>query len=202
MGPAMPHTVDSRAPGVDRRPSTAVMSVRSDPAASGAFPLYIPSMPTRFGFGYDSHRFGAQRPLKLAGVEIAHPTGLAGHSDGDAVAHAVIDALLGAAALGDIGALFPDTDPRWKGADSLGMLGAVRERLKDAGYTVVNVDTTIVTEVPRIAPEVDAMRRRLADALGLGVERISIKAKTNEKMDAVGAGDGLVVYAVAAIEGA
>lgn len=157
-------------------------------------------MPTRFGFGYDSHRFGAQRPLKLAGVEIAHTSGLAGHSDGDAVAHAAIDALLGAAALGDIGTLFPDTDPRWKGADSLGMLGMVREKLKDAGYALVNIDATIVTEAPRLAPHMGAMRRRLADALGLAVDRVSIKAKTNEQMDAVGAGNGLVVYAVAAIE--
>src|SRR6185503_18184908 len=108
-------------------------------------------MRQRFGIGYDSHAFGADRPLVLAGVTVPHDTGLKGHSDGDAVAHAVIDALLGAAAMGDIGRLFPDTDPRWRGADSLKMLEDVRRRVVAASYTIVNIDVTVVLEVPKLA---------------------------------------------------
>ena len=159
-------------------------------------------MRQRFGIGYDSHVFGAERPLKLAGVTIEHSSGLAGHSDGDAVAHAVIDALLGAAAMGDIGRLFPDTDPRWKGADSLKMLAEVKRRLQAASYLLVNVDITVITEAPKLAPHVEAMRANLATALGLPVGAVSVKAKTNEKMDAVGKGQGLQVFAVASIGGA
>lgn len=159
-------------------------------------------MRQRFGIGYDSHVFGAERPLKLGGVTIEHPSGLAGHSDGDAVAHAVIDALLGAAAMGDIGRLFPDTDPRWKDADSLKMLAEVKRRLVAASYVLVNVDVTVITEVPKLAPHAEAMRANLATALGLPVNAVSVKAKTNEKMDAVGKGKGLQVFAVASIGGA
>src|SRR5258705_13063038 len=119
-------------------------------------------MRQRFGIGYDSHTFGARRPLKLGGVVIDHDSGLTGHSDGDAVAHAVIDALLGAAAMGDIGRLFPDTDDRWKDADSLKMLKEVKRRLLAASYTLVNVDVTVITEVPKLAPHVDDMRKNLA----------------------------------------
>ncbi|HKI96261.1 MAG TPA: 2-C-methyl-D-erythritol 2,4-cyclodiphosphate synthase [Gemmatimonadales bacterium] len=158
-------------------------------------------MSTRFGFGYDSHTFGAQRPLRLAGVVLDPTAGLTGHSDGDAVAHAVIDALLGATALGDIGGLFPDTDPRWKDADSMALLRTVRERLAEHGFTPSNLDVTVVTEAPRLAPHIEGMRQRLAEALGLGVGAVSVKGKTNEGMDAVGAGRGLVVYAVAAVDG-
>jgi len=159
-------------------------------------------MRQRFGIGYDAHTFGAKRPLKLAGVTIEHPSGLEGHSDGDAVAHAVIDALLGAAAMGDIGRLFPDTDPRWKDADSLKLLAEVKRRLVAASYVLVNVDVTVITEAPRIAPHVDAMRANLATALALPDGAISVKAKTNEKMDAVGKGEGLQVFAVASLGGA
>lgn len=158
-------------------------------------------MTTRFGFGYDSHTFGANRPLRLAGVVIDPTSGLTGHSDGDAVAHAVIDALLGAAALGDIGRHFPDTDPRWKDADSMAMLRTVRARLADHGFSPVNVDVTVVTEAPRLASHIEGMRQRLAEALALDVAAVSVKGKTNEGMDAVGAGRGLVVYAVAAVDG-
>lgn len=158
-------------------------------------------MAVRIGMGYDSHRFGADRALVLAGVEIPHERGLTGHSDGDAVAHAVTDALLGAAALGDIGRLFPDTDPRWRNADSMGMLADVMERLATSGFRVANVDVTVVTEAPRLAPHIDRMRSRLAEVLGLPVGCVSVKAKTNEQMDAVGAGQGLLVLAVAAVEG-
>ncbi len=159
-------------------------------------------MRQRFGLGYDSHTFGADRPLKLGGVEIEHDTGLTGHSDGDAVVHALIDALLGAAAMGDIGQLFPDTDDRWKGADSMLMLAEVRRRLSAASYYVFNVDITVVTETPRIAPHLLAIRERLATVLGVAQDAVSIKAKTNEKMDTVGRGKGLVVYAIASLGGA
>jgi 2-C-methyl-D-erythritol 2,4-cyclodiphosphate synthase len=159
-------------------------------------------MRQRFGIGYDSHTFGAQRPLKLGGVVIEHSSGLKGHSDGDAVAHAVIDALLGAAAMGDIGRLFPDSDERWKDADSLKLLAEVKRRLVAASYILMNVDVTVITEVPRLAPHVDEMRRNLAGVMGLPVGAVSVKAKTNEQMDSVGKGKGLQVFAVASIGGA
>ena len=159
-------------------------------------------MRQRFGIGYDSHTFGASRPLVLGGVTIEHDSGLTGHSDGDAVAHAVIDALLGAAAMGDIGRLFPDTDPKWKDADSLRMLGEVKRRILAASYSLVNIDVTVITEAPRLAPHIDEMRQNLAGVLGLGVNAISVKAKTNEGMDSVGKGKGLQVFAVASIGGA
>ena len=167
-----------------------------------ALPLNILPMRQRFGLGYDAHTFGADRPLKLGGVEIDHTTGLTGHSDGDAVTHALIDALLGAAAMGDIGQLFPDTDPRWKGADSMQMLAEVKRRLTAASYFVFNVDITVVTEKPKIAPHAPAIREKLAVVLGVSVDAVSIKAKTNEKMDTVGRGKGLMVYAIASLGGA
>jgi len=151
----------------------------------------------RIGVGYDSHTFGAHRPLLLGGVPIPHDSGLTGHSDGDAVAHAVTDAVLGAAALGDIGALFPDTDPQWRGADSLRMLATACARVHAAGLVVGNVDVTVVTQRPRLAPHVPAMRERLAAVLGVPVGAVSVKGKTNEGMDAVGRGEGLQVFAVA-----
>lgn len=156
----------------------------------------------RFGLGYDSHAFGAKRPLVLGGVKIKHTSGLKGHSDGDGVAHAVMDALLGAAAMGDVGRLFPDTDPRWKGADSLLLLADVRRRVVAAGYSIVNVDVTVITEQPKLAPHADAMRARLATVLGVASGAVSVKAKTNEGLDDVGKGKGLQVFAVAALAGA
>lgn len=159
-------------------------------------------MRQRFGIGYDSHRFGAQRPLVLGGVTIPHDTGLQGHSDGDAVAHAVIDALLGAAAMGDIGHLFPATDERWRDADSMGLLAEVKRRVVAAGYLIVNVDLTVITEAPKLAPHVEAMRVGLAQALGVPSNVVSVKAKTNEGLDDVGAGKGLQVFAVASLGGA
>jgi 2-C-methyl-D-erythritol 2,4-cyclodiphosphate synthase len=158
-------------------------------------------MRQRFGIGYDSHRFGAKRPLILGGVTIAHDTGLVGHSDGDAVAHAVADALLGAAAMGDLGRLFPDTDARWKDADSMQLLAEVKRRVVAASYTIINVDLTVVTEAPRIAPHVDAMRENLARALALPASAVSVKGKTNEQLDDVGAGKGLAVFAIASLGG-
>ena len=159
-------------------------------------------MRQRLGLGYDSHVFGAKRPLVLGGVTIKHTSGLKGHSDGDAVAHAVIDALLGAAAMGDIGRLFPDSDPRWKDADSMQLLTDVRHRVLAAGYSIVNVDVTVITEEPKLAPHVDAMRAGLATVLGVPVGAVSIKAKTNEGLDDIGKGRGLQVFAIAALAGA
>lgn len=159
-------------------------------------------MRQRFGIGYDSHIFVDDRRFVLAGIEIDHPKGLKGHSDGDAVAHALIDALLGAAAMGDIGSLYPDSDARWKDADSMRLLHDVRRRIVAAGYAIVNVDVTVVLERPKLAPYLGAMRDSLGRALGLPVSAVSIKAKTNEKMDSVGRGKGIQVFAVASLGGA
>ncbi len=150
----------------------------------------------RIGFGYDSHRFEAGRKLVLGGVEFPGETGLKGHSDADVLIHAVIDALLGAAALGDIGSHFPDTDERWRGADSAELLQAVTAEIAAAGYQVGNVDVTVICERPKIRPRVEVIRARLAELLGVGVGQVSVKGKTNEKMDAVGEGIGIVAQAV------
>jgi 2-C-methyl-D-erythritol 2,4-cyclodiphosphate synthase len=159
-------------------------------------------MRQRCGIGYDSHVFVEKRPLILGGVKIQHTKGLKGHSDADAVAHAVIDALLGAAAMGDIGTLFPDTDERWKDASSMRLLREVRRRIVAASYSIINVDATVITEVPKLAPYIDAMRENLAGVLGIPLNAVSIKAKTNEKMDSVGRGKGLQVLAIASLGGA
>lgn len=159
-------------------------------------------MRQRFGIGYDSHVFVEGRPLILGGVLIDHTKGLKGHSDGDAVAHALIDALLGAAAMGDIGRLFPDTEKRWKDANSVMLLADVKRRLQAAGYSIVNVDVTVITERPKLAPHIQEMRETVARALSLPVSAVSIKAKTNEKMDAVGRGKGLQALAIASLGGA
>ena len=154
----------------------------------------------RIGFGYDSHRFAEGRRLVLGGVEFPGERGLDGHSDADALLHAVIDALLGAAALGDIGSHFPDDDPRWKGADSAKLLEAVVAEVADAGYRVVNVDATVVCERPRLRPKIDAIRARIAALLGVDVSAVSVKGKTNERMDDTGAGVGLAANAVVLLE--
>ncbi|WP_419162038.1 2-C-methyl-D-erythritol 2,4-cyclodiphosphate synthase [Candidatus Palauibacter sp.] len=156
----------------------------------------------RAGVGYDSHRFDETRPLVLGGVTIPNTPGLKGHSDGDAVAHAVTDAVLGAVGLGDIGAMFPDTDPAHEGADSIGLLAAAVRRLRDDGFHVGNVDVTIVTERPRIAPHAAAMRERLAEALQVPASAVSIKGKSNEGLGWIGRGEGLAAIAVAAVAGA
>jgi 2-C-methyl-D-erythritol 2,4-cyclodiphosphate synthase len=159
-------------------------------------------MRQRFGIGYDSHVFVERRPFILGGVTIDYSKGLQGHSDGDAVAHAVIDALLGAAAMGDIGQLFPDTDERWKDADSLQLLREVRRRIVAASYSIVNVDATVITERPKLAPYIAEMRENVARAIGVPTQAVSIKAKTNEKMDSVGRGKALQVFAIASLGGA
>ena len=155
----------------------------------------------RIGVGYDSHRFAAGRRLVLGGVEIPGETGLAGHSDADVVIHALIDAILGAAALGDIGSHFPDTDEKWRGADSAKLLSSVVEEASAAGWSVGNVDITVVCERPKLRPHVEAMRSRLAALLGVPVGCVSLKGKTNEKMDDVGAGVGVEVHAVCLLKG-
>ena len=154
----------------------------------------------RIGFGYDSHRFDDSRPLVLGGVRIAGAPGLVGHSDADVLLHAVIDALLGAAALGDIGSHFPDTDERWRGADSAALLAAVVREVAEAGYAVGNIDATVVCERPRLRPHVEAIRARIAGLLGIDAGQVSVKGKTNEGMDATGRGEGVAAYCAALLE--
>ena len=140
----------------------------------------------RIGEGWDSHALGEGRPLVLGGVTIPHTHGLVGHSDADALCHAITDALFGAAALGDIGHHFPDTDERFKGADSLALLAEAARRIATAGWTVGNVDATIVAQQPKMAPYILAMRQRLAGAIGIPLDRVSVKAKTAERLGPVG----------------
>jgi 2-C-methyl-D-erythritol 2,4-cyclodiphosphate synthase len=154
----------------------------------------------RVGVGYDSHRFAADRPLVLGGVVIEHEQGLSGHSDADAVAHAVTDAVLGAAGLGDIGEHFPPTDERWRGADSIELLRQAGELIAEQNYQVVNVDVTVVCEAPRIALHTAAMRARLAGALGIAPALVSVKGKTNEGMGWIGRGEGIAAVAVALVD--
>ena len=154
----------------------------------------------RIGHGYDSHRFEPGRKLVLGGVEFLGETGLKGHSDADVLIHAIIDAILGAAALGDIGSHFPDTDPKWKGADSAELLAQVMKEVRSAGYAVGNIDATVICERPKLRPFVEMIRERLASVMNVGRGRISIKGKTNEKMDDVGAGLGIEVHAVCLLE--
>ena len=154
----------------------------------------------RIGFGYDSHRFIVGRPLVLAGQVIPFGQGLAGHSDADAVAHALIDAMLGAAALGNIGTLFPDSDQRWKNADSMALLRSAYELVLDRGWRLAQADITIIVEQPRLAPHLPAMSRALAEAVRLPDDAISVKPKTNEGMGFIGRGEGIAVMAVALLE--
>jgi len=137
-------------------------------------------MDTRIGFGFDSHEFKPGVPLRIGGLTLEHPEGLAGHSDGDVLLHAITDALLGAVAAGDIGSFFPPGDPRWKNADSAIFLSLAMEELRNAGYRIVNVDTTLVLAAPKISPIAGEMRARVADLLGVELNQVSIKAKTPE----------------------
>ena len=154
----------------------------------------------RVGFGYDSHRFAEGRALVLGGVRIEHDRGLEGHSDADAALHAVTDAVLGALALGDIGSLFADTDPRWKGADSAVFVREAVRRAGEKGFAVANCDVTVLAEAPRLAPHRDAMRRNIAAALGVAPDAVSVKAKTNEGMGWIGRGEGVAALAVVMME--
>lgn len=153
----------------------------------------------RIGIGYDSHRLVPGRPLILGGQRLPFDLGLAGHSDGDAVAHALTDALLGAAALGDIGKLFPDNDPRWKDADSLGLLAQAVGLLRERGFTPLQADITVIAERPRLGPHFPAMAEALSGACGIPADAIGLKAKTNEGMGFIGRGEGVAVIAVATV---
>ena len=155
---------------------------------------------TRIGHGFDAHRLVEGRPLVLGGVTIPFERGALGHSDADVLAHALCDALLGAAALGDLGAYFPDTDPQWKDADSMALLSACAAELVRAGYTVANVDATVVVERPKLAPYLTVMRENIAARIGLSLDAVSVKAKTSEGMGYTGDGSGIAAYAVALIE--
>jgi 2-C-methyl-D-erythritol 2,4-cyclodiphosphate synthase len=151
------------------------------------------------GIGWDSHRLVAGRALILGGVTIPHDRGLDGHSDADVLTHAVIDALLGAAGLGDIGQHFPDTDERWAGADSIALLRTVVGLVAERGLTVAHVDSTVVMERPKLAPHREAIRASLADALGIALEHVNVKASTGEGMGFVGRGEGVAALAVATL---
>jgi 2-C-methyl-D-erythritol 2,4-cyclodiphosphate synthase len=154
----------------------------------------------RVGIGYDSHRFIEGRPLVLGGTAVPHPRGLAGHSDADAVVHALIDAMLGAAGAGDIGRHFPDRDPQWKDADSMELLSTTADLVRGQGYAFVQADVTIIAESPRLAPHLGAMTAALAERLGSPPGSVSLKAKTNEGMGFIGRGEGIAVIAVATLE--
>lgn len=154
----------------------------------------------RVGLGYDSHRFVEGRQLILGGVEMDHPLGLEGHSDADAVAHAVTDAVLGAAGLGDIGRHFPPTDAQWRGADSIELLRRAGNMAAEQNYQVVNVDVTVVCEAPKLAPHADAMRHTLAGALGIAPRLVSVKGKSNEGMGWIGRGEGIAAMAVVLVD--
>jgi 2-C-methyl-D-erythritol 2,4-cyclodiphosphate synthase len=151
----------------------------------------------RIGIGYDIHRLVAGRRLVLGGVEIPFEKGLLGHSDSDVLTHAICDALLGAAALGDIGTHFPNTDPRWAGVSSLELLARVVEMLADRGYRVANVDATVMAERPKLTTHIEAIRERLASALRVDVDLLSVKAKTSEGLDSVGRGEAIAAQAIA-----
>jgi 2-C-methyl-D-erythritol 2,4-cyclodiphosphate synthase len=154
----------------------------------------------RAGIGYDIHRFGEGRRLILGGVELAGEIGLAGHSDADVLLHAIMDALLGAAGLGDIGQHFPAEDARWEGASSLDLMARGLALVREAGFEVANVDATVIAERPRLAPHLPAMRERIAEVLGIDSARVNVKATTNEGIGAVGRSQGIAAMAVAVVQ--
>ena len=154
----------------------------------------------RIGHGFDAHAFADGRRLVLGGVEIAHPRGLEGHSDADVLVHAIIDAMLGAAAAGDVGLLFPSSDPQWRDARSIDMLARVNDIVRSHGYTVGNIDATVVLQEPRIGPHVPAMRQTIASTIGVEVERVSLKATTSDGMGFTGGGEGVAAFAVVLLE--
>ena len=153
----------------------------------------------RVGMGYDVHRLVPERDLIIGGVKIPYEKGLLGHSDADVLLHAIMDALLGAAALGDIGKHFPDNDPAYKGADSLMLLGRVGEILSGEGYVIENIDSTIIAQKPKMAPHIEQMRKNIADTLGLDISRVNVKATTEEGLGFTGTGEGISAQAVALI---
>ncbi|MCU0925407.1 MAG: 2-C-methyl-D-erythritol 2,4-cyclodiphosphate synthase [Hydrogenophaga sp.] len=155
------------------------------------------AIPFRIGEGWDVHALVPGRPLVIGGVNIPHSFGLLGHSDADVLLHAITDALLGAASLGDIGRHFPDTDERFKGADSSVLLAEVARRVREAGFEIGNIDSTVIAQAPKLAPHIDAMRQRIADVLSLAVGQVNVKAKTAEKLGPVGQGLSIEARAVA-----
>lgn len=154
----------------------------------------------RIGNGYDIHRLVPERPLILGGIKIEHTLGLLGHSDADVLTHAIMDAMLGALSLGDIGHYFPPTDPQWAGADSLKLLEQVDRLIQDKGWQISNIDSVIVAERPKLKPHIAAMRDRLAQVLRLQPDQVGVKATTNEKLDATGREEGIAAYAVVLLE--
>ncbi|MDX2228547.1 MAG: 2-C-methyl-D-erythritol 2,4-cyclodiphosphate synthase [Leptolyngbyaceae cyanobacterium bins.349] len=154
----------------------------------------------RIGNGYDIHRLVPDRPLILGGIKIEHTLGLLGHSDADVLTHAIMDAMLGALSLGDIGHYFPPTDPQWEGADSLKLLEQVDRLIHDKGWQITNIDSVIVAERPKLKPHIAAMRDRLATVLNLQPDQVGVKATTNEKLDATGREEGIAAYAVVLLE--
>lgn len=153
-------------------------------------------MKIRIGEGWDVHALVAGRPLILGGVKIPFERGLLGHSDADALLHAITDALLGAASLGDIGSHFPDSDARWKGADSRALLSSAMALVREAGWDLINVDSTVIAQAPRLRPYIDAMRMQIAEALGVGLEQVNVKAKTAEQLGPVGEGRAMEARAI------
>ena len=160
---------------------------------------WIIIMSVRVGFGYDVHAFCEGRPLILGGVKVPYEKGLLGHSDADVLVHAIIDAILGAVALGDIGQHFPDTDPAYKGANSLDLLTAVMDLIRRRGYEISNVDATVVAQRPKLMEYILPMRHRIAETMGVDLDRVSVKATTSEKMGFVGREEGMACHAVAAL---
>lgn len=157
-------------------------------------------MNIRIGNGYDIHQLSFDRRLILGGIEIAHDRGLLGHSDADVLTHAIMDAMLGALSLGDIGFYFPPTDPQWKGADSLVLLSKVNQLIRDRGWQIGNIDSVVVAERPKLKPHIQQMRSRLAEILEVQPEQIGIKATTNEKLGPVGREEGIAAYAVVLLQ--
>ncbi len=156
-------------------------------------------MSTRCGIGYDLHRLGKGRPLIIGGIELPFDKGPVGHSDGDVLAHAMCDALLGAGGLGDIGTHFPDTDPKWKGASSLVFLKHAKKLLADGNFAIEHIDAVVITEKPKLGPHFPKMREALTKALGITPEKIHLKAKTNEGVDAIGRGEAIAAHVVATL---
>lgn len=154
----------------------------------------------RVGLGYDVHKLTENRDLILGGVKITYELGLLGHSDADVLVHAIMDSLLGAAALGDIGRHFPDTDEKWRGADSIELLKAVGKLLAENGYSICNIDSIVIAQKPKLAPYIEQMRQNIADALNLSVDKISVKATTTEKLGFCGRGEGVAAEAICGIE--
>ncbi len=154
-------------------------------------------MDIRIGNGYDIHRLGPGRPLILGGVTIPHTLGLLGHSDADVLTHAIMDAMLGALSLGDIGHYFPPSDPQWAGADSLKLLAAIHAMVIEQGWQIGNLDTVVVAEQPKLKPHINAMKQRLGDCLGIAPNQVGVKATTNEKLGPTGREEGISAYAVA-----